>query len=337
MSLTQKQRQILDAIVYLIRRGEIPTVREVGALVGLRSPATVQKHLRALEEENLITRSGKSRGIRIADPDLFERLLQHDGRVLQEDGRGDEHRDEPHRDFDGIVADPPAAEGRGEILQTHFPELSRAARASRVSGRIAAGRIAATRIARQVSTRIPLLGAIAAGRPIETRAEAFAGSEVDGKSPALAIDPRLFATSGELIALRIEGDSMIGAGILDGDYAIIRRQETVEEGEIAAVLVGGEATLKRWHYFPGDSSSGDSLSGDSLSGESEDRSDGRPDRQKGNGESGNDAAGPNSRGTIRLQAANEHFESLEITEEDRKEVLVIGKYVGLVRGAQILW
>ena len=314
MSLTQKQRQILDAIVYLIRRGEIPTVREVGALVGLRSPATVQKHLRALEEENLITRSGKSRGIRIADPDLFERLLQDDERG---DEHRDEHRDEPHRDFDGVVADPPAAEGRGEILQTHFPELSRAARASRVPGRITATRItatriAATRIARQVSTRIPLLGAIAAGRPIETRAEAFAGSEMDGKSPALAIDPRLFATSGELIALRIEGDSMIGAGILDGDYAIVRRQETVEEGEIAAVLVGGEATLKRWHYFSGT----DERAGDRPGSEPNDN---------------------DSRTTVRLQAANEHFESLEITEEDRKEVLVIGKYVGLVRGAQILW
>ena len=47
-SLTKPQRKILDAIHFFLRKGEVPTVREVGALVGLRSPATVLKHLRAL-------------------------------------------------------------------------------------------------------------------------------------------------------------------------------------------------------------------------------------------------------------------------------------------------
>ena len=60
MALTKKQQQILDAIVFLIRRGGPPTVREVGDLVGLRSPATVSKHLKALKEAGLITINGKS-------------------------------------------------------------------------------------------------------------------------------------------------------------------------------------------------------------------------------------------------------------------------------------
>ena len=59
----------------------------------------------------------------------------------------------------------------------------------------------------------------------------------------LPLDPALFGESGELMALRVDGSSMINAGILDGDYVIIRRQSAVEEGEIAAVIVerGGNA------------------------------------------------------------------------------------------------
>ena len=64
-SLTKQQRTILDAIHFFLRKGEIPTVREVGALVGLRSPATVFKHLRALEKKKYISLNGKSRGIRL--------------------------------------------------------------------------------------------------------------------------------------------------------------------------------------------------------------------------------------------------------------------------------
>ena len=67
MALTKKQQQILDAILFLIRQGGPPTVREVGKLVGLSSPATVSKHLKALKEAGLITMNGKSRGIRITD------------------------------------------------------------------------------------------------------------------------------------------------------------------------------------------------------------------------------------------------------------------------------
>ena len=82
-SLTKKQKTILEAILFLMRKGEIPTVREVGGLVGLRSPATVLKHLRVLEKNGHISLSGKSRGIRLADPELLERILHADGSELQ--------------------------------------------------------------------------------------------------------------------------------------------------------------------------------------------------------------------------------------------------------------
>jgi repressor LexA len=51
----------------------------------------------------------------------------------------------------------------------------------------------------------------------------------------------------ETFALKVRGDSMIEDGIFDGDYVIIRRQETVENGDIVCALIENEATLKRFH------------------------------------------------------------------------------------------
>jgi repressor LexA len=83
---------------------------------------------------------------------------------------------------------------------------------------------------------IPLHGRIAAGVPIE----AFEGSSM------LAV-PAALLGSGEHYALEVSGDSMVEAGILDGDYALIRRTETARDGEIVVALIEEcEATLK---YF----------------------------------------------------------------------------------------
>jgi len=83
---------------------------------------------------------------------------------------------------------------------------------------------------------IPLHGRIAAGVPIE----AFEGSSM------LAVPAALLGT-GEHYALEVSGDSMVDAGILDGDYALIRRTETARDGEIVVALIEeSEATLK---YF----------------------------------------------------------------------------------------
>lgn len=82
---------------------------------------------------------------------------------------------------------------------------------------------------------IPLLGRIAAGLPI------WAEQNLEGHLP---VAPALFG-GGEIFALHVLGDSMTGAGINNGDIAIIKRMDRVENGEIAAVLVEQEATLKR--------------------------------------------------------------------------------------------
>jgi repressor LexA len=88
---------------------------------------------------------------------------------------------------------------------------------------------------RQQNNIIPILGNIAAGIPI------WAEQNFEDHLP---IPPALFG-GGELFALYVRGDSMTGAGIRNGDIAVIQRQDGVENGEIAAVLIEQEATLKR--------------------------------------------------------------------------------------------
>lgn len=79
--------------------------------------------------------------------------------------------------------------------------------------------------------KLPLLGKIAAGQPI------LATEDCEYFSP-------INDTKADF-CLRVRGDSMVGAGIKDGDIVFIRKQESVDDGEIAAVLVEDEATLKR--------------------------------------------------------------------------------------------
>jgi len=86
------------------------------------------------------------------------------------------------------------------------------------------------------SVDVPLLGKIAAGVPIEA---------IQHETDRFGV-PSQMVSSGEHFALEVEGDSMIEAGILDGDYVIIRRGDTANSGEIVVALVDNEeATLKR--------------------------------------------------------------------------------------------
>ena len=86
------------------------------------------------------------------------------------------------------------------------------------------------------TVEIPLHGRIAAGAPIEA---------MEGQT-SLTV-PAALLGGGEHYALEVSGDSMVEAGILDGDYALIRRTETARDGEIVVALIeDSEATLK---YF----------------------------------------------------------------------------------------
>ena len=85
--------------------------------------------------------------------------------------------------------------------------------------------------------RLPILGEIACGEPIYASEDhenyILAGSDIDAD-----------------FCLRAKGESMINARIWDGDIVFIRAQQQVENGEIAAVIIGDEATLKRVYYYP---------------------------------------------------------------------------------------
>lgn len=84
---------------------------------------------------------------------------------------------------------------------------------------------------------IPILGRIAAGRPIEAL-ENFEGAVDIGA---------LYGSYPDVFAVRVKGDSMIGAGIHEGDLAIIHAAPRVENGAVAAVAIDNEVTLKKFH------------------------------------------------------------------------------------------
>ena len=85
--------------------------------------------------------------------------------------------------------------------------------------------------------RIPLLGEIACGEPI------FADEDFEGL---------IESDIGADFAPRCSGDSMTGARIMDGDIVLIKKQDMVENGQVAAVIIENEATLKRVYYYPKD-------------------------------------------------------------------------------------
>ena len=90
--------------------------------------------------------------------------------------------------------------------------------------------------------RIPVVGRIRAGQPVLAQEQVDNHVVVDGAWLGSAAQP----SSSEHFALQVKGDSMINAGILDGDYVIVRQQPTANDGDIVVALLGEEATVKRF-------------------------------------------------------------------------------------------
>jgi repressor LexA len=88
------------------------------------------------------------------------------------------------------------------------------------------------------SAGIPILGRVAAGVPL------LAEENHEGVLPVLA--SALPSRGEDLFALRVRGDSMIDAHIVEGDLVVVRRQEAAQDGDIVVALVGDEATVKRF-------------------------------------------------------------------------------------------
>ena len=150
---TDKAQRILDYVNQFVQEnGYAPSVREIGAAVGLRSTASVSYHIQALQEKGL--------------------LLS------------------------------PSGKGRKRSIATSVRP-----------------------------GQIPVVGVVTAGIPILAVENQEGTMCWDG-------DPNCFA-------LRVRGDSMINAGILDGDKVVVRPQQTADDGQIVVALLGDEATVKR--------------------------------------------------------------------------------------------
>ena len=125
-----------------------------------------------------------------------------------------------------------------------LPELSPGAGSSRrgftpsvIEGNLGKGRGAAAAEDGERPVAVPVMGRIAAGTPIEA---------LQTRSHTISVPPDMLG-SGEHYALEVRGDSMVDAGILDGDMALIQRNETAETGDIVVALIDEEeATLKRF-------------------------------------------------------------------------------------------
>lgn len=110
------------------------------------------------------------------------------------------------------------------------------------SGGTEAGNVTALRTDTALDTAmVPLVGRIAAGGPI------LADQQVEDMVPL----PRQLVGHGELFMLRVSGDSMVDAAICDGDWVVVRRQPTAENGDIVAALLDDEATVKTFRQREG--------------------------------------------------------------------------------------
>jgi repressor LexA len=180
--LTTRQQMVLDFIRQSISdRGYPPTLREIGARMGIRSTNGVNDHLRALERKGYLTREDmKSRALRPTG--LANAALNG------EDGNG-------------VPAQAPANDD--DLVD------------------------------------VPVLGRVAAGLPLLAEEHVI---------DTVRIDRGLLKGGREVFGLKVNGDSMIEAGILNGDYIFVKKQLTAQRGEIVVALIGDEATVK--YYYP---------------------------------------------------------------------------------------
>ncbi len=190
--LTHRQQMVLDYIRRSISdRGYPPTLREIGAFMGIRSTNGVNDHLRALERKGYLTRE-----------DMKSRARW------------------PTNMQPGLARGVDVGEVANGNAESSVEAAMRALEDERL-------------------VEIPVVGRVAAGLPILAEQNVVDTVKID----------KMFVRGGkDIFALRVQGESMIEAGILDGDYIFVRKQATASRGDIVVALLGDEATVK--YYFP---------------------------------------------------------------------------------------
>ena len=176
--LGKRQLAIYDFIrTYSTEHAYPPSVREIGAAVGLASPSTVHMHLKVLEEHGLIRRdSKKPRTIEVVD----KQASSTDEQVPQASVSQDVDRN--------LIS-------------------------------------------------LPLVGRVAAGTPI------LAEQNVE---ETLTLPTSIVGDASSFV-LRVRGESMINAGIFDGDYIVVKEQHDAHNGEIVVALIDDSATVKTFY------------------------------------------------------------------------------------------
>jgi len=132
-------------------------------------------------------------------------------------------------------------------VSDHIKALERKGYIERVGGRGASRSIRLTDVAQrdwrdEQVVGIPVLGRVAAGEPLLA---------VENYEGTIQLDQNLVPPGRQVFALVVQGESMIDDGILDGDTLFVQQRKTCRNGEIAVVLVEGEATVKRFFLEDG--------------------------------------------------------------------------------------
>ena len=144
---------------------------------------------------------------------------------------------------------PPSVREIGEAVGLHSPStvhahlkaLDALGLINREDRKTRAIRVAGVRASEPSIRSIPVIGRVEAGQPV------LAYEEIEGEIPF-----DVGHSAGEFFALRVRGDSMIDAGIVEGDYVVVRRQEEAAHGEIVVAAIDGEVTVKRFYRQRGE-------------------------------------------------------------------------------------
>ena len=211
--LTKKQYDLLIFIHQRVQRdGVSPSFDEMKAALDLRSKSGIHRLITALEERGFIRR------------------LPHRARAIE------------------IMRLPENMEARGEargrssfrpsVIEGDFGRQAAGQGAGQGAGHDAIASLGGREAAPDAETSsVPLIGRIAAGLPIEALQQG---------AMQIGVPSMMMSSSGEHYALEVKGDSMIDAGIHEGDIVVVRRQSTAENGDIIVALIeDSEATLKR--------------------------------------------------------------------------------------------
>ncbi len=207
--LTVRQRRVLEVIRNSVdRRGYPPSMREIGDAVGLASPSSVSHQLNALVTKGYLRRDpNRPRALEIVSPDTTPAQLRHRGAEVIDIGASGADLEARH---DSRQRSADRGFDHGHDLETGSGD------------------------ARPQAAYVPVLGQIAAGVPMT------AEEVVDDVFPL----PKQLVGEGELFLLKVVGESMIDAAICDGDWVVVSRAQTAENGEIVAALLDNEATVK---------------------------------------------------------------------------------------------